>query len=171
MSLQTYIFQIHTHPAATEHHGHATQSTKNKISSSHNSEASLQFVQRVAVWCSMVFQTSLCRQSARVSVAKPYTQHTRQKTLQQNDRLLSQKYHISLQEKIHPKYTSLHVGCALCASFRWIFVFLYLFGSPELGSGHSVPAKLRHVSLPTRCLQSFWTPNEGWLAAKSLQHS
>ncbi len=131
MSLQTYIFQIQTHtntPSCYWAPWSRHTNNKNKFSSSHNAEASLQFVQRAVVWCSTAFQTSLYSKTARWSAAKPYTQHTRKKTRQQNDRLLSQKYHISFKRKSTQNTWVLVLDVLSVHHFDEYF-FSYLFGS------------------------------------------
>lgn len=74
-----------------------------------------------------------------------------------------------LQEKIHLKSTFSSAGCSLPAA-RQRTVFFHICLVVGL-SERSVPARFQHIFLPTRCLQSYRTLNDGWSAASSLTHS
>lgn len=121
MSLQAYITHTHTsceHPICT------TQAAETSLS--HNTEVShcqcVQCVQWAAMLDDFLKQIYTARQLW--SVAKPYPHHTRDggkkiKHCIKTTGCSPKKYHL-LQEKIHPKYTSFSVGCALSASSFWL---------------------------------------------------
>lgn len=144
MSLQAYICQIHAHTNASKHtrsRHTTTTTTKTRFQMTRKEEAvcSLCSEQLLDAWW-LFKQVYTARQRAGVSQSLTLNtqgrrKKTDKKTLQQNDRLLSQIYHVSFKRKstqihmfqLHPITTSTDI-CFWClvGFLSWMLDSLYL---------------------------------------------
>ena len=152
----------HTHTAVIEHCGHATQTTRTRF-------------HRVTMQkpvCSVMLDAFSNKfiQPGRKSggLLRSLTLHTRTKTREKNNTAAKMtKISHLIQEKIHLKSTIFSAGCSLPAScLRTLFFFIFVWLSDSLYTLY-LP-DFNTFSLPTRCLQSYRTLNDGWSAANSL---
>ena len=169
MWLQAFIFQIYTHTHTDTH----TQLLLSTAVTPHKQQEQ-DFIEsqcrnRSAAWCSTPFQTSLYSQAGRAAVCCEASRSTHEQRQGKKNNTAAKMTKIShlIQEKIHLKSTIFSAGCSLPAScLRTLFFFIFVWLSDSLYTLY-LP-DFNTFSLPTRCLQSYRTLNDGWSAANSL---